>query len=287
MSSTVGDVLRGASATAAQLGDAWGHGVAEEMLGWAEISARRYGEAGRHLYTALAVDVLGPLRAAAVEGLAQIAAARRDLDRALRLLGISQRMLADFKTRCAPPVAARSADLEAKLRAAVGSRRATEMLAQGYELDLAQGLTYARGAGLPQKPSGGAPLSARELEVARLVADGLTTQEIAPAPESLRADRGEPPRPCVQEDRAELAHQAGPLGSESKHRRGRTLKSVHVPQWLGERPGRGRGRDARVHRAGWLERDRPWPVVRPAVGGSCIYRRWLAPGASPATRGPV
>lgn len=172
-------MLRGASATAADLGDAWGRGVAEEMLGWAEIAAARYGEAERHLHGALAVDVLGPLRAAAIEGLAQTAAARRDPDRALRLLGVSQRMLADFNTRCAPPIAARSADLEVRLRSAVGPRRAAANLAQGRELDLADGLTYARGAGLPERQDPGSALSARELEVARLVADGLTSREIA------------------------------------------------------------------------------------------------------------
>lgn len=172
------ELLAVAQASAAELGDAWGGGMAEEMLGWTDIDAARYGHAERHLLAALAVDVLGPLRAAAVEGLAQTAAARRDLDRALCLLGISQRMLADFNTQCAPPIAARSARLEAKLRATVGARRAATKLAQGRELDPDYALAYARGGPLPGREAASV-LSARELEVAELVADGLTSRQIA------------------------------------------------------------------------------------------------------------
>jgi DNA-binding CsgD family transcriptional regulator len=173
------DLLVRSQTMAAELGDTWGRALAEEMLGWSKITAGRYGEAERHLHAALAADILGPLGAAAVEGLAQTAAAQRDQERALRLLGVSQRILTDFNTRCAPPIAARSADLEARLRAAVGPRRAAAMLGQGRELGPAEGLAFARGGRLATRHDARAPLSAREWEVARLVADGLTSREIA------------------------------------------------------------------------------------------------------------
>ena len=173
------DLLREAASAAAELGDTWGQGFAEVMLGWAEISAGRIGEAEGHLQAALAFDILGPLRAAAVEGLAQTAAARHGTDRALVLLGIARRMLADFNTRCAPPIAARSSALETVLSAAAGASGAAAKLAQGGELGLDDGLAYARWGRLPQTPGAPSVLSARELEVAQLVANGLTSREIA------------------------------------------------------------------------------------------------------------
>lgn len=173
------DLLREAASAAAELGDTWGQGFAEVMLGWTEISAGGTGAAERHLHAALGFDILGPLRAAAVEGLAQTAAARHGTDRALVLLGIARRMLADFNTRCAPPIAARSSALEAVLSAAAGASGAAAKLAQGGELGLDDGLAYARWGRLPQTPGAPSVLSARELEVAQLVANGLTSREIA------------------------------------------------------------------------------------------------------------
>jgi predicted ATPase/DNA-binding CsgD family transcriptional regulator len=173
------ELLCRAAAAAAELGDTWGQGLAEAMLGWAEIAAGHTSDAERHFQAALAFDILGPMRAAALEGLAQTAAWRQDTDRALCLLGFARRMLADFETRCAPPVASRSADLEGKLTTATGPRRAAAKLAEGGELRLDEGLAYARWGRMPETLGTPSALSARELEVAQLVAEGLTSREIA------------------------------------------------------------------------------------------------------------
>lgn len=172
-------LLADASSTARALGDAWGEGLAEAMSGWAEIASGRFGEAERHLRAALDFEILGPMRAAAIEGLAQTATARRDTDRALVLLGSARRLLAEFGTRCAPPIASRSNALEAKLRESVGARQAAARLAQGGSFTPDEGVAYARWDRLPEAVDTPTELSAREFEIAELVAQGLTSRQIA------------------------------------------------------------------------------------------------------------
>lgn len=173
------ELLSEAVAAAAGLGDTWGQGMAEIMLGWAQIRAGRLDDAQRHLHAALAFDILGPLRAAAVEGLAQTASERGDTDRALLLLGIAGALLARFNTQCAPPIAARTAALEAALREQLGGPRVAATMGRGRDLAPDQGLAYARTGRLPEAPPAPPVLSARELEVAHLVAQGLTSRQIA------------------------------------------------------------------------------------------------------------
>lgn len=168
-----------AAAAAAGLGDTWGQGMAEIMLGWAQIRAGRLDDAQRHLQAALAFDILGPLRAAGVEGLAQIASARGDTDRALLLLGVAGALLARFNTQCAPPIAARTAALEATLRERLGGPRVAATMGRGRDLATDHGLAYARTGRLPEAPLVPPVLSVRELEVAHLVAQGLTSRQIA------------------------------------------------------------------------------------------------------------
>jgi non-specific serine/threonine protein kinase len=95
------------------------------------------------------------------------------------LLGVTRRLLAEFGTRCAPPIASRSSALERKLRATVGSRHAAAKLAQGNDLELEDGLAYARWGRVPGAGESPPELSAREREVAELVAQGLTSRQIA------------------------------------------------------------------------------------------------------------
>jgi predicted ATPase/DNA-binding CsgD family transcriptional regulator len=78
-------------------------------------------------------------------------------------------------------------DLSVRLEASLGQDEATRCSAIGSELDLNAAATYARGQieiiraelahALTDEPPGG--LSRRELEVLRLIADGLSTREIA------------------------------------------------------------------------------------------------------------
>jgi predicted ATPase/DNA-binding CsgD family transcriptional regulator len=181
----VGDPERGrgllleALELALDLEDRWGQALAEEMLGWAGIALGGTDDTEEHLRAAVAAEVLGPLRAGAVEGLAQTAAARGDRRRALRLLGASERILDSFGSRCAPGIAARSEALKEELSGALGRQQAEALLDEGRALSPAEGLAYARHDRLPEAEDGRLPLSARELEVARLVAEGLTNREIA------------------------------------------------------------------------------------------------------------
>ena len=171
-------LLEEALSLAGALGDAWGAAFAAEMLGWAEISAGRPARADPHLRSAARAAILGPVGAGAVEGLAQVAAASGDRTRALRLLGFSEQLLACFNGQCARPIAIRSEALQQKLSSAVGPATVAALLAEGRALDLREGVAYACDGKLPKRQPRG-PLTEREIQIARLVAEGLTSREIA------------------------------------------------------------------------------------------------------------
>lgn len=180
-----GDLQRGrelldeATVLCAGLEDGWGVALAEEMLGWAAILGHHPEAAVAHLHASTRADILGPLRAGAVEGLAQVAASARDPRRAARLLGIAEGMLNCFDGQCAPVIAAQSRDLSMRLSVQLGAAELRRLMAQGRGWELADGIAYALCGQLPGRDDGQAQLTKRELEVARLVAKGLTYREIA------------------------------------------------------------------------------------------------------------
>ncbi|WP_433365071.1 ATP-binding protein [Actinoplanes sp. CA-142083] len=153
-----------------------GRGNPGAAVGYSRDALRFKRQLGDSTGCAMAMDVLAGATAALGEA-----------ERATRLLGVAHRLWQSVgRPRLGSPdlVAAR-ADVEQQARAGVGDEGFDTAYADGLALDLTAGLDYAldeqtpSAAGNPAQRAGWAPLTRREREVAVLVADGMTNQQIA------------------------------------------------------------------------------------------------------------
>ena len=168
----------------------WMRSYADYMRALAEMGRGNPGAAVIHCRDALRFkrrlgDSTGC--AMAVDVLAGGAAALGEADRAARLLGLAHRIWQSVgRPRLGSPdlVAAR-AQVEKQAREQAGDEGFEHAYADGLTLDLVEGVDYALGEppdrppGIPAQRAGWAPLTRREREVAVLVADGVTNQQIA------------------------------------------------------------------------------------------------------------
>ncbi len=118
--------------------------------------------------------------AAALETIADVAAALGEPDRSLRLLSASQRFHTDLGLARFPVQADRFDRARSDAHAALEAAESTSCWEAGGELSLADAIAYARrGRGERQRPQfGWASLTPVERDVVRLVADGHTNAEI-------------------------------------------------------------------------------------------------------------
>ncbi len=129
------------------------------------------------------------IAAACLEGLADVAVSRGRLARAARLLGAAAAHREALGLRMLPADCAAHEARIASLRAAWGSGRCDRAVAAGRAMTLEQAAANAlepalpdprvRGRGLRGAAGARATLTAREREVAELVAQGLTNRDIA------------------------------------------------------------------------------------------------------------
>ncbi|MEV0568601.1 LuxR C-terminal-related transcriptional regulator [Dactylosporangium sp. NPDC050588] len=152
-----------------------GRGDARAAVGHAREALRAKRRLGDSVGIAMTLDILAT--ATATDG---------DLERAARLLGIAHRMwqAMGLLRQASPDLLATRARAEELGRAKLGERRFDAAVAEGLGLDLEAGLAYAAEEKISRRrPSGSAaawtPLTRREVEVAQLIADGLTNQQIA------------------------------------------------------------------------------------------------------------
>ncbi|WP_327011291.1 LuxR C-terminal-related transcriptional regulator [Dactylosporangium sp. NBC_01737] len=156
---------------------ALGRGDARAAVGHAREALRAKRRLGDSVGAAMTLDLL-----------ATATATGGDLERAARLLGIAHRMwqAMGLLRKASPDLSATCGRAEELARAQLGGRRFDAVLADGLDLDLDAGLAYAaeekisrRAPGHPRLPAAWAPLTRREIEVAQLIAGGLTNQQIA------------------------------------------------------------------------------------------------------------
>ncbi|HUR84366.1 MAG TPA: LuxR C-terminal-related transcriptional regulator [Solirubrobacteraceae bacterium] len=165
----------------AALGDRWGQGHCHVYLG---IIAESEGADPRQLtaHHRQAVDFLRPFRDGALLPVALIGQARviarDDPARALRIAAAASAIRARVGGDFAPFYRARAESVRAAAEAAVGGD-AQRLWAEGSRLDADEAIAVAFGTKRPRPAASAGGLSAREEEVARLVADGLSNKEIA------------------------------------------------------------------------------------------------------------
>jgi predicted ATPase/DNA-binding CsgD family transcriptional regulator len=160
--------------------------LGRSLLGLAELATKEDEDLGKAWE--LAHEGLGVLddygdrvgAAAALETIADLAVARGEPQRSLRLLAASQRFHTDTAIARFPFQAERFDHARSTAQAALDLTEATACWDAGDKLPLADAVAYARrGRGERQRPQiGWASLTPTEREVARLVAEGHTNAEI-------------------------------------------------------------------------------------------------------------
>jgi predicted ATPase/DNA-binding CsgD family transcriptional regulator len=172
----------------AQFGDTVLRGVLDTVLGIAQWQLDAVEAAGRTLTEAVRLqDRLGHRwgLVTSVEGLAWVEASARRFERAARLQGAVGSLWQELGISPAPFWQVHRERCEAVVRAELGDSRYRACLEQGLALSRVEQVALALGAPVSaveapaRKQDDGFTLSARELEVARLVADGLSNPAIA------------------------------------------------------------------------------------------------------------
>ena len=121
--------------------------------------------------------------AALIETLAWIASDRRDPERAATLLGCAQGLRDSMAIPILAPLVAGHEACEEKTRALNGDRAFDRAYRGGMAMPVTDAVDYALGRMTPKPPAAAetstTALSRREMEIARLVAEGLSNREIA------------------------------------------------------------------------------------------------------------
>ncbi|MBU2665126.1 LuxR C-terminal-related transcriptional regulator [Actinoplanes bogorensis] len=171
-------------------GELWARSYAEYVRSVVEMNRDRPADAVLHARAALRIkrrlsDHGG--NAMALDSLAWAAASLGDWVRAARLLGVAHRSweAVGLPQMGSPDLGTTRMWSEKQVRVHLGDEMFEVALAEGLALDLETGVAYA----LDERPTpsspriepvpDGAPLTRREREVAELVADGMTNQQIA------------------------------------------------------------------------------------------------------------
>jgi non-specific serine/threonine protein kinase len=165
------------------VGETWNKELHLRSLAYAEWQLGDPGAAESTLFEALRIDRrLDDVwhLAWTTETLAWVSVDLRRDDRAARLLGMAAGFWAQSGSGLAGPWRTFHTTATERLRSRLGERRLAQEIAAGARLDRRAGLSFALG----ERPSastnlaGTAGLSPREVEIARLVGDGLANREI-------------------------------------------------------------------------------------------------------------
>ncbi len=186
-------LLEEALALSRELGDAWNTAIALLHLGLVAGELGDHGRAGACFAEGLALHRAGGNKEGIVKGLASIAVlatTRRLPQVAARLFAAAEALAEELGYRFALPERAIYERAQRQARAALGEPAFAAARTQGRALDLDQAIAEAEATVAavsgpdsrePTAATASGGLTAREVEVLRLVAEGLTDQQIADA----------------------------------------------------------------------------------------------------------
>jgi non-specific serine/threonine protein kinase len=161
-------------------GDRFNSATILDSLGRVTLKLGEHVAARRHYLDSLAIAVeYGNAAniATCLEGMAMLALVEDDPARAVRLIGAASGLRAEGGDRAAPDW---SKEVDAGLASARSKlgRQADTAWRNGAALGTAEAVRYATGAPA-SVPDGESPLTARERQVGKLIAEGMTNPEIA------------------------------------------------------------------------------------------------------------
>jgi predicted ATPase/DNA-binding SARP family transcriptional activator len=134
--------LEPAAEMARQLKDGWCEGFALMFLGFAELDAAAQASAAAHLRRALLTEAIGPLRAGALEGLAQLATGQ-DSKKAMRLLGAAHSLRERQAGRPPPFIKRRAAAIRAQAGQQLDPDIAGQAWDEGRQMTTEEAIRYA------------------------------------------------------------------------------------------------------------------------------------------------
>lgn len=172
-------------ATAREGGGDW-VAFAEQLIAHIALERGDLRLAGLYFRTSLEVNLLhdeGMMIADSFEGLAGVAASLGHGQRAATLLGAAEAVRERYDTPLPPPKEDRYARTAAALHETLRSDLREQAWSAGRQLSLSEAVEFAIAPDATSAdhipPSNASKLSVREVEVLRLVADGLSDREIA------------------------------------------------------------------------------------------------------------
>lgn len=172
-----------------QNGYKFGTAVSLRFLGQVSRNAGDFDEAERCFEASLKIDVTRTQQwhvASALEGLGEVAAKQRHAARAARLLGAASHIRTEIGVPLEPAVSAQVERVTSSVRNILGGDSFATEWENGQRLPIAEliasnGLDPHETAGAATGERATSVLSAREIEILRLVASGRSSREIADA----------------------------------------------------------------------------------------------------------
>jgi predicted ATPase/DNA-binding CsgD family transcriptional regulator len=175
--------LEGAIQEGRELGDRFGEGMASQWVGLIDLTSGDKATARAHFLAAIPLLENDSVVSVSLFGLAGCCL-DADPARSLRLIGAGEALQPRRGLRKPPVLEEVIEEYQPRAAARVGEELAASLFAEGFSMSRAEAIALAlspeeTGMSVGRRGAGPGGLTQREREIARLVSDGLTNQQIA------------------------------------------------------------------------------------------------------------